>query len=131
METPYPPPQKKGIGALGWIGMGCGGIILLVLIGIVVTTMMYGGKFKKYATEMAANPARGMATTMVNLGVGELVAEDDVNKRYTVRTKKDGQLTTFYWNEKKHAAEAIPGDFSAIPKDSDAPSEPVQPPEQK
>jgi hypothetical protein len=63
------------------------------------------------------NPTRATAEMMVTASVGNftMVAEDDANKRYTVKDSKSGELTTIYWNEAKKAPEVIPGDFSAIP----------------
>jgi hypothetical protein len=57
-----------------------------------------------------------------------MAAEDDVNKRYTVREKQTGKLTTFYWNAKKGLPEKVDGDFSAIPADATAPSATPVPP---
>ena len=128
------PPQKQGIGALGWIGIGCGGIIVLGIIASVVLYFAFAPKLKQVAADFQKNPARATATTMVTAGMGqiELVAEDDVNKRYTIKEKQNGKLTTIYWDEKKKAPEIIPGDFSAIPADAGtaapAPSAPSTPP---
>jgi hypothetical protein len=119
MDTP-PPIQKKGIGALGWIGIGCGGIIVLIIIGFVAFGLLFGGKLKQFAEDAQKDPTRTMATTMVTVSIGEIemVAEDAANKRYTVREKKTGKLTTMYWNEKEKKVEVIPGDFSAIPAEA-------------
>jgi hypothetical protein len=57
---------------------------------------------------------------MVTVGAGELIAEDDLNKRYTVREKKTGKLMTFYWDAKANAPKSVEGDFSAIPADREA-----------
>ncbi|MEA3208721.1 MAG: hypothetical protein QOE70_1778 [Chthoniobacter sp.] len=118
MDTPT--PQKKGLGPLAWIGIGCGGIIVLAIIAFVVFGVLFGGKLKKFAEDAQKNPTRTTATTMVTVSGGqfEMIAEDDANKRYTVREKKSGNLTTIYWNEKKKAPEVISGDFSAIPADA-------------
>ena len=126
METPPPTYQKKGLGALGWIGIGCGGIVVLAIIGIVVSSMLFGGKIKQFAEDAQKNPTRTTATVMVATGQFEMVAEDDANKRYTVKEKKTGgTLTTIYWNEKTKAPVAIPGDFSAIPADASTPAAPA------
>ena len=132
METP-PPLQKKGLGPLAWVGIGCGGIVVLVIIAFVVSAVLFGGKIKQFAEDAQKNPTRVTATTMVTMSGGqfEMIAEDDVNKRYTVREKQNGKLTTIYWDERKKAPEVISGDFSAIPADSSATSEPVEAPEPK
>jgi hypothetical protein len=117
------PPQKKGIGTLGWLGIGCGSIIALCIIGGILFTFFFGGKIKEFAEEAQKNPTRTTATTMVKASFGqlEMVAEDDANKRYTVKEKQGGKLTTIYWDAKKNAPEVISGDFSAIPVEAAAP----------
>lgn len=125
METP-PTPQspssspipKKGLGTGAKIGIGCAGILGLVIIGFIVVAVMFGGKMKNFAEEAQKNPARATASMMVSTGAMEMVAEDDVNKRYTVKEKKSGTLTTIYWSAKKNAPEVITGDFSAIPPET-------------
>jgi hypothetical protein len=129
MENSSPTPQKKGLGPLGWLGIGCGGIILLGIIGFVVVTVMFGPKLKELADDAQKNPTRFAATMMVKASAGqaELVAEDDANKRYTVREKANGKLTTIYWDAKKQAPEIIPGDFTAIPAPEIVPNSPPVP----
>ncbi len=115
MDTSTPPPQKKGLGPLAWVGIGCGGIVVLAIIGLIVFSTIYGPKIKKFAEEAQKNPTRATAAMMVTTGQFEMVAEDDANKRYTVKEKANGKLTTIYWDAKKNAPEVIPGDFTAIP----------------
>ena len=95
--------------------------------------MLFGGKIKQFAEDAQKNPTRTTATTMVTVSGGqlEMVAEDDVNKRYTVREKQSGKLTTIYWDERKKAPDVIPGDFAAIPTDAGVTGEPVPAPEPK
>ena len=127
MENPPPVPQKKGLGPLAWVGIGCGSLIVIGIIVVAVLGLAFGSKVKQFAEDVQKNPTRTMATTMVSVSSGtiEMVAEDDANKRYTLRAKVNGKLTTVYWNEKKHAPEVIEGDFSAIPADAGAASEPA------
>jgi hypothetical protein len=136
METTTPtqvPPAapKKGLGTGAKIGIGCGAIVLLAIIAFVVATVIFGGKLKDFAEEAQKNPTRATATMMVKASVGtmEMVAEDDVNKRYTVKETKTGKLTTIYWNEKTNAPEVIEGDFSAIPVEPAAGTLPEPPAE--
>lgn len=128
-STPPLPPahsstQKKGLGTGAKIGIGCAAIIGLLVIGLVVVSVMFGGKVKEFAEEAQKNPTRATASMMVSTGMMEMVAEDDANKRYTVKEKKSGELTTIYWSEKKQAPEVIPGDFSAIPPETEPAGEP-------
>ena len=124
MDNPPLPAQKKGLGGLAWLGIGCGGVVVLAIIGVVIFTAMFGGKIKEFAEEAQKNPTRATATAMVKASFGqfELVAEDDVNKRYTVKEKKSGQLTTIYWDEKTRLPATIVGDFTAIPAQPSADS---------
>jgi len=94
--------------------------VLIAIIGVVVFTALFGGKIKEFAEEAQKNPTRAAATAMVKFSAGqfELVKEDDANKRYTVKEKKTGQLTTLYWSEKTKSPETVLGDFSAIPADA-------------
>lgn len=109
------------------IGIGCGAIVLLAILGVIIAVVMFGGKMKQLGEDMQKNPTRTTATMMVSMSGGalEMIAEDDANKRYTIKEKKSGTLTTVYWDEKKQAPEVIPGDFSAIPAAGTAESTPV------
>ncbi len=119
LGTPPPPPRKK-LGTAAKFGIGCGGIIVLVIIGFIIVGVMFGGRMKKFAEDAQKNPSRATATMMVSASGGKIamVAEDDANKRYTVKDTKSGSLTTIYWDDSKKAPKVIPGDFSAIPIDS-------------
>ena len=127
METTQPPVNppsaaapKKGLGTGAKIGIGCGGLVVLIIIGVIIAGVLGASKLKNYVAEAQKNPARATATTMVSASFGnmEMVAEDEVNKRYTVKDKKSGTLTTIYWSAKKNAPEVVPGDFSAIPAET-------------
>ena len=110
MSQPSSPTPKKGLGTGAKIGIGCGGLVVLIIIGFVIAGVMLGGKLKKFSEDAQKNPTRATASLMVSTGLGEMVAEDDVNKRYTIKEKQSGALTTFYWNAKKNAPDSIPGD---------------------
>ncbi len=114
--TPPSPAPKKGLGTGAKVGIGCGVIVVLAIIGMVIGGIMLGGKLKNFAD----NPTRSTAELMVTASVGtmEMVAQDDAKKRYTVKEKSSGKLTTIYWDEIKKTPEVISGDFSAIPSNS-------------
>ncbi len=133
MDTPPLPPQKKGLGPLAWIGIGCGGLVVLGIIVALVLGVVYGKKAKAFVEEAQKNPTRVTATTMVTVSGGqiEMVEQDDANKRYTVREKQSGKLTTIYWDERAHAPNVIEGDFSKIPASPAVTPEPVGAPQPK
>ena len=120
MSQPSSPTPKKGLGTGAKIGIGCGAVVLLAIIGFIVVVFLLKGKIQTFAEEAQKNPTRATASLMVSTGLGEMVAEDDVNKRYTVKETKTGTLTTFYWNAKKNAPDNVAGDFSAIPAEPPA-----------
>ncbi|RYD25635.1 MAG: hypothetical protein EOP87_24090 [Verrucomicrobiaceae bacterium] len=125
-QPAYPPaqqppvPPKKGLGTGAIIGIGCGGLVLLALVGAVVAVMMFMPKLKQFSEDAQKNPTRATATMMVSVSGGQmqLIAEDDVGKRYTIKEKKSGKLTTIYWSDKTKAPEVVTGDFSAIPAET-------------
>ena len=120
-----PPGQKKGLSGLAWLGIGCGGVALLAIVAFIVAGIFLGGKVKDLAKEAQKNPTRAAASMLVSMGIGEMVAEDDVNKRYTVREKQTGKLTTFYWDAKTSSSKNVDGDFSAIPAETREPEAPA------
>lgn len=111
------PPQKKGLGALGWLGIGCGGIVVLGIIGVVLFFVFFGGKMKDFAEDAVKNPTRAGAAMVVNMGLAEWVAQDDDKKIYTIKEKQSGKVTTFYWSKKKNGPEQVEGDATAVPAD--------------
>jgi len=117
MDTP--PPQKQGLGVLAWLGIGCGSLVVLGIIGVVIVTVFFGGKFKNFIEDTAKNPTKAPATMMVKMNLAEMVQEDDINHRYTVKEKQSGKLTTFYWSKSKNGPGQVTGDFSAIPADDE------------
>ncbi|MEP6670083.1 MAG: hypothetical protein ABJF10_13065 [Chthoniobacter sp.] len=125
MDNPSVPPQKKGLGALAWLGIGCGALIVIIILGVVGASVIFGPKLKQFAEDAQKNPTRTVATTMVSVSMGqfEMVKEDDINKRYTVKEKSTGKLTTIYWDAKTKAPVTIQGDFSGIPADANPPSQ--------
>lgn len=129
-HSPQAPAPKKGLGTGAKIGIGCGAVVLLAVIAVVIVTLYFTPKMKQFAEDAQKNPTRATAEMMVKVSVGniEMVAEDDANKRYTVKETKTGKLTTIYWNAKTNAPEVIEGDFSAIPADSPADAAPAPEP---
>lgn len=108
-QTPPPPPaggpsysapppapaKKKGLSPLAWVGIGCGVIVILGILAMVVAGALglrwLGGKAK----EFEANPTMAAAKLVVKANPEiELVSEDDDAGTLTVRNKKTGEVVT-------------------------------------
>jgi len=129
MDTSSAPPPKKGLGVLGWLGIGCGGLVLVAVIIIGAGAVWLKPAIKQFVADQKTNPVRAAANLAVSASLGqlEMVAEDDVKKRYTLRQKTNGALTTFYWDAQRKIAATVKGDFSAIPADANSPDTPATP----
>lgn len=100
VHPPPPPPagttpKKKGLSPLAWVGIGCGGLLLLAIIAFVVAGAIglswLGGKAKEFED----NPAMASAKMMVRLNPElELVEADDEAGTLTIRNKKTGEVMT-------------------------------------
>ena len=96
--TPPPPagtPPKKGLSPLAWVGIGCGGLLLLAIIAFVVAGAIglswLGGKAKEFED----NPAMASAKMMVRMNPElELVESDDEAGTLTIRNKETGEVVT-------------------------------------
>lgn len=100
--------KKKGMPALAWVGIGCGGIIL---IGIVCVALAVGWGVKK-AKEFAANPGKAAAEMMVSTNKElEKVSENDATGEMTIRVKSTGEQITLKYDE------IATGSFSVKDKD--------------
>lgn len=100
VHTPPPPPagatpKKKGLSPLAWVGIGCGGLLLLAIIAFVIAGAIglswLGGKAK----EFEENPAMASAKLMVRMNPElELVEADDEAGTLTIRNKETGEVMT-------------------------------------
>ncbi len=89
--APTQPPVKKGLGPLGWILIGCGGIIL---IGFLVLGAL-GWFAKKKIDQFAENPTFNAAKLVVQMNPElELVSSDEKTGTLTIKNKKTGEVTT-------------------------------------
>lgn len=90
MNNP-PPVPKQGLSTMVKVGMGCGGLVLLVLIG--------GGIL---AARVAQKPVTSAAKLMVSmLPDMQLVKADETTKEITVKNTKTGQITTMTLDDLK------------------------------
>lgn len=98
VSQPQAAPQKKGMGPLGWIAIGCGVIVVLCLVVLAAA----GWFVKKKVGEFQDNPALAAAKMMVAVNPDlEMVAADEEAGTITVRNKKTGEEVTVDLEEAK------------------------------
>jgi len=97
METHPPnvaPMKKPGLSTTAWIAIGCGGLVVVVLIAVSVLFWFGARQLQKAARDFEANPAKKAAEMIVRLNPElDLVRSDD--QSITVRLKQTGEVATF------------------------------------
>lgn len=99
-QPPMPPipHEKKGIPALGWVGIGCG---TLLLIAVIVLVLLVGMCRKAVGdlSEFKRNPEKAAAELMVRMNPDlTKVSENEAAGEMTIRTK-DGQEVTLSYKD--------------------------------
>lgn len=90
--TPATAP-KKGMPAIAWVGIGCGGLILVAIVAAVILFKMAAGKIK----EFAANPEKTAAELIVSTNPDlKKISQDDEKGEMTIQTKDGEQVTLSY-----------------------------------
>ena len=97
--VPPPPPVKKGLGPLGWILIGCGGILVICLIAMGACFAFAKHKIGEFSKNPEMNAAKLIVAANPDL---ELVKADDDAKTLTVRDKKTGEETTLNLDDVKN-----------------------------
>lgn len=93
--SPPPPTAKKGIPVIGWVGIGCG---TLLIIAIMVISVLVGFCARKVG-EFSKHPEKSAAELMVRLNPDlKMVSQDDAKGEMTIRTK-DGQTMTMSYKD--------------------------------
>lgn len=92
-HMPQPAPVKKGMPAIAWVGMGCGGLLLIALAAGVWAFLLAKSKLE----EFAKNPEKTAAELMVSMNPElERVSQDEGKGMMTIRTKDGEEITLSY-----------------------------------
>jgi len=97
-SAPPLPPSKKGMPVLGWVGIGCG---TMLLIAVVIISLLIGWCKRTVGdiSEFKRNPERAAAEMMVRMNPDlKKISQDDAKGEMTIRTK-DGQQVTLSYKE--------------------------------
>ncbi|MCZ7650738.1 MAG: hypothetical protein M5U13_06060 [Thermoanaerobaculia bacterium] len=100
-ESPATPPvRKKGLHPLAWVAIGCGGLLLLVLIGFFAAGAFVVNKAKGWVEQAEQNPALAAAEMVVRMNPDlSLVSKDEDAGTMTVRDKKSGETVTLSFED--------------------------------
>ncbi|NOZ14114.1 MAG: hypothetical protein GXO69_10825 [Acidobacteria bacterium] len=103
-QTPQPDPaapgspKKKGLPALAWVGIGCGTIVLLVIIGLVALGGYAVHKVKQAGFDPGLwkrNPTAAAAKIITTMNPDvEIVSTDNNSQTITIRNRKTGKTVT-------------------------------------
>ncbi|HEY7216684.1 MAG TPA: hypothetical protein VIC28_18830 [Thermoanaerobaculia bacterium] len=97
--APAQPPAKKGLGPLGWVLIGCGGIIVIGFLALGGVTWFA----KKKIDQFAENPTFNAAKLVVKMNPElELVSADEKNSTLTIKNKKTGEVVTINAEDAKN-----------------------------
>lgn len=98
-----PAPAKQGGGGIpviGWIAIGCGGILVLGIAGFMLVGWLAVNKMKDVASEFEENPTKAAAELVVRMNPDlEMVESDEDAGTITVREKSSGKVVTFDYED--------------------------------
>lgn len=100
MTQPTQTTQKKGLGPLAWIAIGCGGLIVIGILVATVGGIFVARKAKDVVQSFEENPAKAAAEMAVRINPElELVESDDDAGTMTIRNKETGEVATFNFKD--------------------------------
>lgn len=92
--------EKKSMSPIAWVAIGCGGCLVIVLLGMTACGGLAMFKFGDAIQEFQDNPAKGAAMIVVKANPDlEMVSSDDDAGTMTIRNKKDGEIVTLNYDD--------------------------------
>lgn len=118
-QAPQQPPQKKKLGPLAWILIGCLGLIVLAGAVTLVGGFFVAKKVKDVAEDYRENPARTAAEMVVRVNPDlELIATDEEAQTMTIRNTKTGEVFTADWSDIKEGKFRMEADGKQVTFDA-------------
>lgn len=85
--------EKKGLPVIAWVGIGCGGFIVLGIIVSVIAFVQLKGVYDKFV----ANPEKAGAEMIVSMNPDlKMLSQDEAKGTMTIRTKDGQEMTLSY-----------------------------------
>jgi hypothetical protein len=95
-------PVKKGLHPLAWVGIGCGVILVLVVVAMTVGGFFLARGIKNVAEDFEDNPGLAAARLVVKASPElEEVSTDEAAGTMTVRNTQTGELITLDFEDIK------------------------------
>jgi hypothetical protein len=93
--APPKPQKKKGLHPMAWVGIGCGGLLFIAVIGIALAVGWFKRTINEFQEDMAANPERAAAEMIVKFNPDlEMVSDNETAGEMTIRVKSSGEEMT-------------------------------------
>ena len=107
VPTQAPPPAKKGMSPLAWVGIGCG---VIIVFGVIAMAAM-GFLIKRKVDQFKDNPTMTAAELVVRANPDlELISSDPKTSTLTVKNKKTGEVVTFSAEDAKNGKFSVKTD---------------------
>lgn len=91
---------KKGMSGWAWAGIGCGTILLLGVVAIVLGIGYCNKKVGEFSKDMQANPERKSAELLIGMHPEySVVSSNDDTKQMTIKEDKTGKEMTFSYQD--------------------------------
>lgn len=91
--------EKKGLSPWAWVAIGCGGLLLVAMIVMMVGGMFVAKKVGDFAEDFEENPAAA-AEMLIKMSPDlELVDSDRDAGTITIRNKEDGKVITVNYDD--------------------------------
>jgi len=102
MSNGTPAPERKGLHPLAWVGIGCGVILVIVVIAMLIGGFFLARTVKNVAEDFEDNPGLATARLVVKASPElEEVETDEDAGTMTIRNKKTGELITVNFDDIK------------------------------
>ncbi len=94
---PNEQPRKKGLPALAWVGIGCGGLVILAAILLIAGGIFGAKKLKDIGVDIRDNPEGAAAELIIDLHPNyQKVSADPEAGTITVRSNTGVERTLTY-----------------------------------